>query len=359
MLTHSQTKFLLLASHSKNNPDNPFSNMPKEVIRNIKYLPNPDPDFLDALKETTDGQLKELRDRLQKAKSDPVKLKSLLLQAGDVTTPGGLEVRGTTLLECAIGSGDPEIVALIKPYFLEFEEGVEEREIQLERYRHCIEEIDTQKPDDLTWLIDIIKASSLEDVRAELATGDNYNYDPNYKEGNSPLRNALNKFRQEKLDPKHRIIDKPRMHCNYQNLIHAYEILHAEWNKLIVNDSYNKHYLISLQIIGLIQLLELPAYERYVSARGQIDDAIAGKEIERSLACLYGSNGSFPNVDINLINGRTGVGFNSYISIYGAGRCARIDRAASHSSTLQNLCQTKTSSLQNLCSALERKHPRV
>jgi len=356
VLTHSQTKFLLLASHSKNNPNNPFSNMPKEIIRNIKYLPDPDPDFLDALKETTDGQLKELRDRLQKAKSDPVKLKSLLLQAGDVITPGGVEVRGTTLLECAIGSGDPEIVALIKPYFLEFKEGEEEREIQLERYRHCIEEMQTQKPDDLTWLIDIIKESSLEDVRAELATGDNY--DPNYKEGNSPLRNALNKFREEKLDPKSRIIDKPRMHCNYQNLIHAYEILYAEWNKLIVNDSYDKHDLICQQIIGLIQLLELPAYERYVFARGQIDDAIAGKKIERSLACLYG-NGSFPNVDINLINGRTGVGFNSYISI-GVRPAARGGQRAWGVARLQNLCQTKTSNLQNLCGTLERrKHPRV
>ena len=314
MLTRSQTTFLLWARHSKNNRDNPFFNMPKEIIRRIKYLPSPDQDFMDALKEVAEGKLTELRDRLEQAKLSPnqEKLKNLLLQAGDVITPCGLEVRGTTLLECAIGSGDPEIIDLIKPYFLAFEEGEEEREIQLERYRHCIEEIETQKPDDLTGLIAIIIDSPLKDVRAELATGDDYDWE--YK---SPLRNALNKFREEKLDPKHRIIDKPRMHCNYQNLIHAYEILDTKWDKLKVNDFYDKHYLISQQIIGLIQLLELPAYERYVFARGQIDTAAAGKEIERSFSCRHGG-GYFPMFDTNLINFHKGVGFNSYMSICGS-----------------------------------------
>jgi hypothetical protein len=79
---------------------------------------------------------------------------------------------------------------MIKPYFLELPNGEEEREKQLEYYGPCIEEIKTQKPEDLTWLIEIILASSLEDVAQELATGDHYN--PNYQ---SPLRDAFNKFR--------------------------------------------------------------------------------------------------------------------------------------------------------------------
>lgn len=101
-------------------------------------------------------------------------------------TPAGLIVKHTTLLECALGSGDHEMIEMIKPYFSEFEGGEEQKERQLERYRPCIEALQKQKPDDLTWLIDIIKTSSMDDVHAELATGDRY--DKTYK---SPLRDAL------------------------------------------------------------------------------------------------------------------------------------------------------------------------
>jgi hypothetical protein len=164
-----------------------------------------------------------------------------------------------------------------------------------------------------------------------------------------------------KLDPAKRIIDTPRMHCNYQNLIHAYEILENYWSKLIVNDSYDKHYLISRQITGLIQLLELPSFERYVFARGQIDAVAAGKALERSYACLYGNDTFPPGFDINPINSRRGIGFNYIWQVRGrrsawlaGGLSAWLVPAA-----FTNLCQTKTSDLRNLCSTLERKQPSV
>jgi hypothetical protein len=289
------------------NPNTFFSSIPEELIAQTKYFL----DLLDALKEAADGKLTELKARLDTAKKNKELLKVLLLQKDDTVTPAGITAKNTTLLGCAICAGDPEIIAMIKPYFLELPNGEKELENQLAYYGSCIEEIKTQKPEDLTWLIEIILASSPKDVAEELATGDDYN--PDYP---SLLRNALNKFRADKLDPAKRIIDTPRMHCNYQNLIHAYEILDNYWDKLVVNGSYDKHYLISRQIIGLIQLLELPAFERYVFARGQIDAVTAGKTLERSCGCLYG-NDTFPGVDINLIKSRSGVGFNSYISIRG------------------------------------------
>lgn len=288
-----------------------FSQLPPEIIRRIKYSPIPDQDFLDALKHTADGTLEELRAKLD---VNP----RLLLQAGSVVTPAGILVCDTTILECAIGAGeDKEMIEMIKSYFSKLPGGKEAIESQLARYRPCIEELQNQKPDDLTWLIDIVKNSSLRDVAAELATGDEY--DETYQ---SLLRDALNQFRKEKLDPKYRVITKPQMHCNYQNLVHAFDIRDREWDNLKEGNNYDRIYLVEQQIIGFIELVELPAYERYVFARGQAEQAIEGKGIERSLKYKY-SGGEFPCYDAANIDSHVGVGFDSVISIYGGGARGR------------------------------------
>lgn len=281
-----------------------FSQLPPEIIRRIKYSPTPDQDFLGALKDTADGKLEELRAKLE---MNP----RLLLQAGSVVTPAGILVCDTTILECAIGAGeDEEMIKMIKSYFSKLPGGEEAMESQIERYRPCIQEMQNQKPDDLTWLIDIVKNSSLADVSAELATGDEY--DETYQ---SLLRDALNQFRKEKLDPKHRVITNPQMHCNYQNLAHAFDIHDCEWRNLKEGNNYDRIYLVAQQIIGFIELVELPAYERYVFARGQAEKAIEGKGIERSLKYKY-SEGEFPCYDAAKVNSHVGVGFDSAISIY-------------------------------------------
>lgn len=282
-----------------------FSLLPKEIIRRIKYSSTPDQDFLDALKNTADGKLEELRAKLER---NP----RLVLQAGDVVTPAGLLILDTTILECAIGGGeDKEMIEMIKSYFFKLPGGEEAMESQIERYRPCIEGMQNQKPDDLTWLITIVKTSPLADVAAELATGTDY--DKTYQ---SPLRDALNKFREEKLDPKHRVIIKPKIHCNYPNLVHAFDIRDREWNDLKEGNNYDRIYLVERQIIGLIELVELPAYERYVFARDQAEKAADDKGIERSLKYKYGA-GEFPCFDATLVVSHSGVGFDSVVSIFG------------------------------------------
>ncbi len=176
-------------------------------------------------------------------------------------------------------------------------------ESQIERYRPCIEEMQNQKPDDLTWLIEIVKKSSLADVAAELATG--ADYDKTYQ---SPLRDALNKFRAEKLDPKHRVIATPQIHCNYQNLAHAFDLREREWDNLEEGNNYDRILLVTQQIIGFIELVELPAYERYVFARGQSEREIEIRGIMRSCKYKYG-DGEFPCYDASLVASHSGVGF--------------------------------------------------
>lgn len=311
MLNREQRLMLFKARRT---PNCLFSNLPVEIIREISEFGRDDTEFNTALHHVAYGELEAIKVILDEAshKQDNRKLKELLLLSGTARTPAGLIVKHTTLVECALGSGDPEMIEMIKPYFSKFEGGEEEKEKQLERYRPCIEAMEKQKPDDLTWLIDIIKQASAEEVAAELATGDQY--DKTYQ---SSLRDALNQFREEKLDPKVRVITKPRMHCNYKNLTHAYELLDAKWDNLKVGNNFDKIYLVSQQMIGLLELIELPAYERYIFAKGQVDEAIAGKKIERSFKYKYGS-GEFPGYDVSLINFHSGVGFDSFVSIFGA-----------------------------------------
>lgn len=352
MLNRKQLHTLLLARKREGNF---FSNLPVELIREISEFGRDDKEFNTALHQVADGELEAIKAILDEAshKEDKTKLKELLLLSGTAVTPAGLIVKHTSLLECALGSGDPEMIALIKPYFSTFAGGEEEMTRQLERYRPCIEAMQNQKPDDLTWLIDIIKKSSSEDVAAELKTGDQY--DKTYQ---SPLRDAFNKFREEKLDPKVRIITKPRMHCNYKNLPHAYELLDVEWDNLKVGNNYDKIYLVSQQMIGLLHLVELPAYERYLFAKGQVEEATVGKKIERSFKYKYGS-GEFPRYDVALINSHSGVGFDSFVSIYGGGDAgyALPHEPAGRANLLHNLCRAKTTDLQNLCSNTQnRKH---
>ncbi|MBV9576075.1 MAG: hypothetical protein JO149_05585, partial [Gammaproteobacteria bacterium] len=175
------------------NPHTLFSHLPEDMLALSKYFL----DLLDALKEAVYGKLEALHTRLDRAKKNKELLRILLLQKDGVVTPNGLQVKCTTLLGCAICAGDPEMVAMIKPYFLELVDGEVQLRRQLEYYRPCIEEILTQKPENLKWLFDLIIKSPLEWIAAELATGKNY--DRNFS---SPLREALNIFRAKKLNSK-------------------------------------------------------------------------------------------------------------------------------------------------------------
>jgi hypothetical protein len=267
-----------------------FATLPNEVIQHICTVPNPNPRLKKALHHAAFGNLDALKAMLEEAKQEGEEILKLLLLPTETTeTRGGLTAKNTTLLECACLAGDPGIVAMIKPYFSEVKEenkkGMErEMERQLARCKRCIDAMEKQQAEDLTWLFKVIVEASARDIDEELKTGDQYNW--KYE---SLLRTALNKWRQAKLDPSNRVIDvlrKPRMFCNYQNWIHVNQYLDTEWDRnqwgdLILNgNNYGKIYLILRQLRGFIELIELPAVDRFAFANDEV--APPAVEITRS-----------------------------------------------------------------------------
>lgn len=328
-----------------------FSQLPCELIHVICSSAQDETEFNTALHHAAFGELEPLQHILEKAKKDKVLLKEYLLNRGHTTTRGGVRVKHTTLLECAVLGGDPELIAMIKPYFSEIKGGDEEMEKQLARCRPCINGIMEKQPQDLTWLFDIIKQASDQDVAEELKTGEHYD-----KAYQSDLRNALNQWRQAKLNSADRVINvlkAPRMHCNYQNWIHVNAFLDDEWNKnkwkdLVKGSNYDKVYLILRQLRGFIELLELPAVERFAFARGEVENPPA--KLDRSLEYKYRDNEEaherFPDFDSSCIASHSGPGFDSYVSLYGgawgmgAGVHACAERFQTYVEQKQQTCRT-------------------
>lgn len=305
---------------------------PKELIYKISKSAQDETEFSTALRAVTFGELETLRTLLEKAKLAAIQtntttvkevflnpLKELLFNRGQTVTPGGMTIKSTALLEAAFLAGDPEMVAMIKPYFSEVEGGQEEMERQLTRIRPCIEAMKTQEPEDLIKLFDIIKAASTEDVIEELQLGEQYNN--NHK---SLLRNALNNWRQTKLAPDNREINvarEPRMFCNYQNWIHANGLLLRAWalhdRQPWIHKLSDSHILLILrQLRGFLELLELPAYERFAFANGEVEKSMT--VVPRSFKYKNQSNRSFPHFDPSLIDSHTGLGFGFYVRASGA-----------------------------------------
>src|SRR5262245_30140252 len=88
---------------------------PSDVMQQILALKN-ELEFPEqlALNHAAYGKLTELETLLDE---QPL----LVVIRGDVTTPGGLYIENTTLLECAIFSGDFRMVETILSYFDQFE----------------------------------------------------------------------------------------------------------------------------------------------------------------------------------------------------------------------------------------------
>lgn len=320
MLTRSQVYTLLLLRHRGNTL---FSRLPIDLIRNISdFGQDPQSNFAKALHYVAYGELTEAKALLDQHPR-------LVLQAGTVVTPGGLTVIRTTLLECALGAGDPEMAVMILPYFSHVAGGENEKEQQLARYRPCIEGMLNQPPYDLTALIDIIKASSWDAISAAL------NKEMNRE---SKLRDALMQFRQE-VTPG--TVTRPRMHYHYPTLLHAFEIFYREWNDLEEDVGCGggprpKCDLVWRQVIGYLQR-GLPAVDRFAFARGLYDIVENKAPIER----VIGESGSFWPSAAAVDSDFVGLGFDYGISSGGraekeALRMARVGPSGQHISKLMS-----------------------
>ena len=231
-----------------------FSTLPMDVIREISaHSLNLNTDIEQALHHAAYARLEDVDALLSMLDKNP----RLLLQRGDVQTPGGDVHKRITIYEFLLGDGDYELALKVKAYFDKIDNGELIRSRQEEPYRPLIEGMLTQKPYDLTPLIELIKEASPETITALL------NFDMT---GDSELCKAIIQFRKD-WAPK--IFCAPNMHYNYASLKHAFDILWSEWGNLCKasNNNYDKIDLVWRQLIGF-EMRRLPGIDRCAIAQG-------------------------------------------------------------------------------------------
>ncbi|MCL5272644.1 MAG: hypothetical protein M1486_04985 [Gammaproteobacteria bacterium] len=212
MITRDQIYTMLMMNKGS---DTFFSALPIELIKQISdYGQNPNSEIATALKHAAYARKEDVEALLTLLDKNS----RLLLEAGNVQTPGGDEVRRVTIYEFLLGAGDAELAGIVQDYFAKIDNGEQERVRQYERYRLHIEGMLTQKPYDLEPLIELIKKATPEQVTALL------NKDMT---GTDDLCKAFIQFRKD-WAPK--VLSKPCMHYNYASLKHAFKLLEREWD---------------------------------------------------------------------------------------------------------------------------------
>ncbi|WP_428411036.1 hypothetical protein [Legionella sp.] len=256
--------------------NNFFSPLPTELIREISGWANSD--VAQALQYAAYARKEDVTALIEMLEENP----SLLVQAADVKTPGGDEIRNVTIYEFVLGAGDYELAEMVQPYFSKIKDGEQQMIRQYERYRPHIEDMLKQEPYKLTPLIELIKKASAEDVKALL------NKDMTRK---SDLCEAIIQFRK---DWSPRILTKPCMHYNYASLQHAFELLNREWGNLYETggNNYDKIRLVWRQLIGF-EMRRLPGIDRCVMAQGLYYVIEKQEGVARSYK-FKNSDGDFP-----------------------------------------------------------------
>ncbi len=190
MLSSEHIHTLIQLRHREGNF---FSDLPCDLVKEIKNVkPESNSDIAKALQHAAYARQEDVDALLEMLEDNP----RLLLEAGDVITPGGDEIIRVTIYEFLLGAGDYELAEMVQRYFAEIkdeqgepiEAAQEQRIRQYERYRPHIEGMLTQEPYDLSPLIELIKQASAEDVDALLKKDMAHE---------SVLRDAIVQFRKD------------------------------------------------------------------------------------------------------------------------------------------------------------------
>lgn len=249
---------------------------PREVVEQIGCSePAEGSEINQALKHAANATKEDVAALLKMLDEDP----ELLLEAGNVMTPGGLDCRRVTIYEFCLGAGDPELAAEVQKRFAMLPDpakGEAERQRQYDLYKPHIDNMLKQKPYDFTELLNALKNASAEDVKA-LRNGDMTHA--------SKLRDAIIKFRQDHAPKK---LLQPGMHYNYVNLQTAFDLINEEKDALykLSDNNNDKLDFFAILIIGFLQR-RLPGYDRCVFAQGVFQMVERGKPCRRSLQYTF------------------------------------------------------------------------
>lgn len=299
MLSREHIYTLIMLRHREGNF---FSELPMELMEQIIGVePESHGDIAKALHYAAYARQEDVDALLKMLEANP----RLLLEAGNVITPGGDEIRRITIYEFLLGAGDYELAQTVQGYFAKIKdeqgnplEDAETQKIrQYERYRPHIEGMLTQKPYDLFPLIDLIKRASAQDIHAQL------NNDMTHK---SALRDAILQFRSDWAPRK---ITKACMHYNHASLQHAFKLLDNEWENLhqANNGDFGMIHLVCRQLIGF-EMRRLPGIDRCIFAQGVYWLLETHQALARSYKFKYGL-GTFPIIGPDDSTGELGVEF--------------------------------------------------
>ncbi len=335
MLNREQSVALLMAYNRVRDIDHPLGSLPREVamyIMNIAYNPDPDSGIAIALRLAADGQEKAIEALEKMIEENP----SLLLQAGDVVSRGGVPASRKTLIAFFLSEGDPIGAKRIEFGFEKIPDGKKIHEFQYKEYEPHIKalkkQIESKIPTfNLIPLFDALIKSTPLDITEALKK------ETDHKSG---LSEAMQEFITA-LKLKRNAV----MHYeHYTTLMQAFDLRFKRWAELSNNYSnYDKCDFLWGRIIWPLQY-NLPAIDRFPFARAFDDE-------ERTVDFKYGNGGTFPDAQVNagpdFIEGDFG------FAIYGrpgraiaGGGC--LGRAAPRG--LENTCRTKASLLETLCS---------
>ncbi|HAU0232666.1 TPA: hypothetical protein ACT9K7_003239 [Legionella pneumophila] len=321
----------------RNREENLFSTLPMELIQEIgDFHEGPNSDIAKALQYAAYARKEDVRELINMLEDNP----RLLLETGNVKTPGGDEIRRVTIYEFALGAGDYELAEIVQGYFSRINDGEKQMMRQYERYKPHIESMLDQKPYDLSPLFELIKKATLQEVTALLnknMTGDN------------ELCKALVKFRK---DWAPRVLTKPGMHYNYASLQHAFELLDREWDNLYESsgNDYDKIRLVWRQLIGF-EMRRLPGIDRCVTAQSVLTIMDQNENVIRSYK-FKNNEGDFPITDSD--NSLDGLGGDFGVEVIGCSEPSGHGSPKAHAEGVKKFCETKKSNLKNVYSSVDQ-----
>lgn len=344
MLNHRDSLTAIMIYNRRNEINHPFGCLPKEIINiiiNVGYDPNPDSEIGQALHCAAYARQQDVETLLAMLTENPF----LLLQAGDVKTPGGDLIKRVKIYEYCLGAADYELAKMVQTHFAGIPNGEQERSSQYELYKSHIENMLTQKPYDLTNLIDFIKTASSKDVQALL------NNDLN-KINNQGFSDEISKFRNHYMP---RVIIEPCIYYNYASYYHVLKILKDEWSNLYKASGNNYDKINLVWCLKGLKERRFPGVDRCMAAQGMYNLFEKKEEFKRtyefSLPDLKFPS-EFPSVKNDISLNELGSVFSIDV-IYGKCDAKRNGVRGRRGDILKTVYEIKAANLLNLSSSAQ------
>lgn len=226
------------------------------------YVINDPKALNEALKHAANARTEDVKALLALLDENPF----LLLQSGNVKTPGGLTLKGVLIYELLLGATDFDLASQVAEYFKRIPYGQQERNRQYARYSPHLDGIfNSQNSYNITPILNLLRdeennESVRNDIEALIAKTPGYH---------CKLGDEIAKFKA--FHSPDRPLTQPRIHFNYSSMLLLYQLLCTEtmMNELYLANGSNwrMYNFIWINTVGYMQSL-YPSIDRFILARG-------------------------------------------------------------------------------------------